>query len=63
MYLSIAPSSMSVAIDVGSKKIPQISPKIEAERYHFDGTTLSMRQKLNLGFCFVISKTRYFFNL
>ena len=29
---------MSVAIDVGSKKIPQISKKIEAERYHFDGT-------------------------
>ena len=28
---------MSVAIDVGSKKIPQISKKIEAERYHFDG--------------------------
>ena len=41
LYLSIAPSSMSVAIDVGSKKIPQIKKKIEAERYQFDGTTLS----------------------
>ena len=32
---------MSVAIDVGSKKIPQISKKIEAERYDNQGATLS----------------------
>jgi len=31
---------MSVAIDVGSKKIPQISKKIEAERYDNQGATL-----------------------
>ena len=35
---------MSVAIDVGSKKIPQISKKIEAERYHFEGTTLKEKE-------------------